>query len=119
MRIAKVMKCWLLVIPGCLLLSAGAWGQSWGPRASVQVEFGAPVRFVEVDRRWDNRRWDRDENGASASGGKENAAKNGAAATAAKSDTKSGGNTTGATSYLERAARHSSHGQCSRKNGHE
>ena len=60
MRIAKAMKRWFLVIPGCLLLSAVTWGQSWGPRASVQVEFGAPVRFVEVDRRWDNRRWDRD-----------------------------------------------------------
>jgi hypothetical protein len=65
MRIAKVMKRWLLVIPGCLLLSAVTWGQSWGPRASVEVVLGAPVRYVEVERRWDDRRsddrrWDRD-----------------------------------------------------------
>ena len=60
MRIAKVMKRWLLVIPGCLLLSAVTWGQSWGPRASVEVVLGAPVRYVQVDRRWDDRRWDRD-----------------------------------------------------------
>jgi hypothetical protein len=70
MRIARMMKRWLLVIPGCLLLSAVTWGQSWGPRASVQVVFGAPVRYVPVvqrwdelrwnDRRWDDRRWDRD-----------------------------------------------------------
>jgi hypothetical protein len=60
MRIAKVMKRWLLVIPGCLLLSAVTWGQSWGPRASVEVVFGAPVRYVQVERRWDDRRWDRD-----------------------------------------------------------
>ena len=70
MRIAKVMKRWLLVIPGCLLLSAVTWGQSWGPRSSVEVVFGAPVRYVQVerrwverrwdDRRWDDRRWDRD-----------------------------------------------------------
>ena len=68
MRIARMMKRWLLVIPGCLLLSAVTWGQSWGPRASVQVVFGAPVRYVPVvqrwddhrwtDRRWDDRRWD-------------------------------------------------------------
>jgi hypothetical protein len=58
MRIAKVMKRWLLVIPGCLLLSAVTWGQSWGPRASVEVVLGAPVRYVEVERRWDDRRWD-------------------------------------------------------------
>jgi hypothetical protein len=58
MRIAKVMKRWLLVIPGCLLLSAVTWGQSWGPRASVEVVFGAPVRYVQVERRWDDRRWD-------------------------------------------------------------
>jgi hypothetical protein len=58
MRIATVMKRWLLVIPGCLLLSAVTWGQSWGPRATVEVEFGAPVRLVEVDRRWDrDREW--------------------------------------------------------------
>jgi hypothetical protein len=60
MRIAKVMKRWLLVIPGCLLLSAVTWGQSWGPRASVEVVLGAPVRYVQVERRWDDRRWDRD-----------------------------------------------------------
>ena len=58
MRIAKVMKRWLLVIPGCLLLSAVTWGQSWGPRASVEVVLGAPVRYVQVERRWDERRWD-------------------------------------------------------------
>jgi hypothetical protein len=58
MRIAKVMKRWLLVIPGCLLLSAVTWGQSWGPRASVEVVLGAPVRYVQVERRWDVRRWD-------------------------------------------------------------
>jgi hypothetical protein len=58
MRIAKVMKRWLLVIPGCLLLSAVTWGQSWGPRASVEVVLGAPVRYVQVERRWDGRRWD-------------------------------------------------------------
>ncbi len=66
MRIAKVVKRWLLVIPGCLLLSAVTWGQSWAPRAAVRIQFGAaPVRFVQVDRRWvdprwDDRRWDRD-----------------------------------------------------------
>ena len=60
MRIARMMKRWLLVIPGCLLLSAVTWGQSWGPRASVEVVFGAPVRYVQVERRWDDRRWDRD-----------------------------------------------------------
>jgi hypothetical protein len=58
MRIAKVMKRWLLVIPGCLLLSAVTWGQNWGPRASVEVVLGAPVRYVEVERRWDrDRQW--------------------------------------------------------------
>jgi hypothetical protein len=58
MRIAKVMKRWLLVIPGCLLLSAVTWGQGWGPRASVEVALGTPVRYVQVERRWDDRRWD-------------------------------------------------------------
>ena len=60
MRIAKVMERWLLVIPGCLLLSAVTWGQSWGPRASVEVVLGAPVRYAQVERRWDDRRWDRE-----------------------------------------------------------
>jgi hypothetical protein len=60
MQIAKAMKRWLLVIPGCLLLSAVTWGQSWGPRASVKVVFGAPVRYAPVVQRWDDRRWDRD-----------------------------------------------------------
>jgi hypothetical protein len=58
MQIAKMAKRWLRMIPGCLLLSAVTWGQSWGPRAAVTVQFGAPVRFVEVDRRWDrDREW--------------------------------------------------------------
>ena len=57
MGIAKTVKRWLLVIPGCLLLSSVTWGQSWGPRAAVHVRIGAPVRFVEVDRRWDRERW--------------------------------------------------------------
>jgi hypothetical protein len=61
MQFSKAVKRMLLVIPGTLLLSAVTWGQSWGPRAAVQVEFGAaPVRFVQVERRWDDRRWDRD-----------------------------------------------------------
>ncbi len=60
MKIAKTMKRWLLVIPGCLLLSAVTWGQGWGPTAAAQVEIGAPqVRLVQVDRRWDDGRDDR------------------------------------------------------------
>ena len=58
MRIAKMMKRWLLIIPGCLLLSAVTWCQSWGPRASVEVVLGTPVRYLQVERRWDDRRWD-------------------------------------------------------------
>jgi hypothetical protein len=60
MAIAKTAIRWLLVTAGCLLLSSLTWGQAWGPRAAVRVEFGAPVRFVQVERRWDDRRWDRD-----------------------------------------------------------
>jgi hypothetical protein len=61
MKITTGIKRWWLIVPGSLLLSALSWGQGWGPRASVQVAFGAPAGYVQVERRWDDGRWnDRD-----------------------------------------------------------
>ncbi len=59
MQISKAMKRMLLVIPGCILLSAVAWGQNWGPEVRVEAGF-APARLVRVDGRWEDRRWERD-----------------------------------------------------------
>ena len=60
MRISKIVRRMLLVIPSFLLLSSLTWGQSWGP--SVRVNVGvAPVRWVRVDHRrereWREREW--------------------------------------------------------------
>ena len=57
MAIVSTVRRWFLVTAGCFLLSSLTWGQAWGPRAAVRVEFGAPVRFVQVERRWDDLRW--------------------------------------------------------------
>ena len=118
MAIVSTVRRWFLVTAGCFLLSSLTWGQAWGPRAAVRVEFGAPVRFVQVERRWDDLRWnDRrfDRERVWREQRWRDAARNGADATVAKS----GGSMIAATSYLERAARQASHGQCSRRNGHE
>ena len=55
MRISKIVRRMLLVIPSLLLWSSLTWGQGWGPSVRVNVAV-VPARWVRVDHRWE-REW--------------------------------------------------------------